>query len=89
MASQVYTSFLHGTCALHFSKNLLKHSFRIIIENFVVLLKNGKRHLIFDYENKNTNKFHAFTIKTDIRIMSESRDFGWENDSKSAQDVHF
>ena len=28
-------------------------------------------------------------MKTDNRNMSESKEFEWENDSKSAQDLHF
>ena len=53
------------------------------------LQKNGKRHMIFCYKNKYANKFHALTIKIDIRNMSESKEFRWENDSKLAQDLHF
>ena len=33
--------------------------------------------------------FKLFTVKTDIRNMSESNEFRWENDSKSTQDVHY
>ena len=33
--------------------------------------------------------FMLYTIKIDIRNMSENREFKWENDSKLVQAVHF
>ena len=40
-------------------------------------------------KNKYTQKVHAFTIKTNIWNMSESKEFRWKIDSKYAQDVYF
>ena len=40
-------------------------------------------------KNEYTYKFHVFTVKTNIRNMSKSREFRWKTDSKCAQDDHF
>ena len=69
--------------------DLSVHFDSFILENFVVLKRNVKLHLIFYSKNKNTNKYHSITIQTGIRNMFESREFRWENDWKSARDVHF
>ena len=58
------------------SSNVLLNAFTL--ENFVVLTKNSKRQLIFCYKNKYINRLHTFTIKIDIRNISESREFKWE-----------
>ena len=65
------------------------HFDAFILENFVVLQKNGKLHLIFCCKNKYINKFHAFTIRTDNKNVSEIEELRWENGSKSAQNVRF
>ena len=43
------------------------------------LKKNEKRNSIFYYKNKNTFKFHAFTIKNDFGNASESGELRFEN----------
>ena len=40
------------------------------------LQQNGKDHSTFYYKSKYTHKFHAFTIKTDLKNMSEIRELG-------------
>ena len=55
----------------------------------MVLYKNGKHHSISYKENKYAYKFYAFVIKTDIRNMSDSREFSWENYATLSQEAHF
>ena len=52
---------------------LKKYNFKKnFLENLLPLKKSEKHYFIFYYKNRNTSQFHAFTIKNNFKIMSET-----------------
>ena len=62
--------------------------FSVFFPRKTTTLKKNEKHLsIFYNKNRNTNKFHAFTIENDFENASESVEFRYENCHKTDQSL--
>ena len=83
-------SFLAYQIFIPFTRNWLKCLFWLyFLEYWGISQENEDHYRISHCKNKNVFNFYAFTVRIELRNMSETREFRQKNRAKPSRNAHF